>query len=377
MITTVPYTLNAFLIPYACYFRGLGWKVDAMTNGVTKFDDLQIHFDKTFDAELSRNPLSSGNMLKAAGTVRKIVQSEGYDIVHAHTPVAAFVARFALREHKRAGGPSVVYTAHGFHFFQGGGKARNFLFRALEKIAGPWTDRLITINREDFEAARKYGIIGEQNLTYMPGIGLDFARYDSSAVSKTDIRQIHDQLGMKNDEALFSMIAEFTPGKRHQDVIEALSANDNHKIHVAFAGSGPLFEKTKHLANVLKLQNRVHFLDSVKDIRPLVCASRAVILPSSREGLPRSLMEAACLGTPIIGSDVRGVRDVVCPNRGLLYPVGDIFALRDAMQRMFEEPHPRITPDPAWRIENLIQLHRELYEELLKIASVCEKAPNL
>jgi glycosyltransferase involved in cell wall biosynthesis len=162
------------------------------------------------------------------------------------------------------------------------------------------------------------------------------------------------------------MIAEFIPRKRHQDVVEALSASDNHKIHVAFAGGGPLFDKTKRLANALKLQNRIHFLDSVKDIRPLVCASRAVILPSSQEGLPRALMEAACLGIPIIGSDARGVRDVVCPNRGLLYPMGDIFALRDAMQRMFEEPHPRITPDPDWRIENLLQLHRELYEALLK-----------
>jgi glycosyltransferase involved in cell wall biosynthesis len=173
------------------------------------------------------------------------------------------------------------------------------------------------------------------------------------------------------------MIAEFIPRKRHQDVVEALSASDNHKIHVAFAGIGPLLEKTKHLTNALKLQNRVHFLDSVKDIRPLVCASRAVILPSSREGLPRSLMEAACLGIPIIGSDARGVRDVVCPNRGLLYPVGDIFALRDAMQRMFEEPHPRITPDPDWRIENLIRMHEEVYGELLEGAKFCEKAQNL
>jgi glycosyltransferase involved in cell wall biosynthesis len=366
MITTVPITVNAFLIPYACYFRGLGWQVDAMANGIAEFNGLPIHFDRTFDVDLSRNPLSPDNMLKTAGTIRKIVYTEGYDIVHAHTPVAAFIARFALRGRKRAGGPSVVYTAHGFHFFQGGGKTRNFIFRTLEKIAGPWTDALIVINREDFEAARKYGIALEENLTYMPGIGLDFSRYDSSAVSKADIRQIHDQLGIKSGDALFSMIAEFTPCKRHQDVIEALAASNNHKIHVAFAGLGSLFEKTKRLANALKLQSRVHFLDNVKDIRPLVCASRAVILASSREGLPRSLMEAACLGIPIIGSDARGVRDVVCPNRGLLYPVGDIFALRDAMQRMFEEPHPRTAPDQDWRIENLLQLHRELYEELLR-----------
>jgi glycosyltransferase involved in cell wall biosynthesis len=337
-----------------------------MANGITKFDDLSIHFNRILDVELSRNPLSWTNLTKAAGTVRQIVHAEGYDIVHVHTPVAAFAARFALRGRNRPAGTSVVYTAHGFHFSKEGGKTSNFAFRTLEKIAGPWTDKLIVINREDFDAAKKYDIVPPDNLTYMHGIGLDFARYDAANVSRADIRQIHDQLGVKSDEALFTMIAEFIPRKRHQDVIAALSACDSNKIHVAFAGSGPLFEKTKHLANTPKLQNRVHFLDNVKDIRALVCASRAVILPSSREGLPRSLMEAACLGIPIIGSDVRGVRDVVSLNRGLLYPAGDIFALRDAMQRMFEEPYPETAPDQNWRIENLIQLHLELYEELLK-----------
>jgi glycosyltransferase involved in cell wall biosynthesis len=108
----------------------------------------------------------------------------------------------------------------------------------------------------------------------------------------------------------------------------------------------------------------VHFLGNLKDVRPLIMASRAVLIPSEREGLSRAGMEAACLGVPIIGSDARGVKDVVQPNRGLLFPLGDTFALRDAMQQMIEVPYHHTVPDPKWRIENLIQLHHELYSAL-------------
>jgi glycosyltransferase involved in cell wall biosynthesis len=95
-------------------------------------------------------------------------------------------------------------------------------------------------------------------------------------------------------------------------------------------------------------------------------ASRALLIPSDREGLSRAGMEAACLGVPIIGSDARGVKDIVLPNRGLLFPLGDTFALRDAMQQMIETPYHHTAPDPGWRIENLIQLHHELYSSLLR-----------
>ena len=60
-------------------------------------------------------------------------------------------------------------------------------------------------------------------------------------------------------------------------------------------------------------------------------ASRATILPSEREGLNRSLMESIALGIPVLGADVRGIRDLVTdPSRGTLYPVGNSAALAAA-----------------------------------------------
>ena len=363
IVTTIAETIRAFLVPYACYFRGVGWNVDAMARGVTQCGDLSLHFGKLIDAEWSRNPLDISNIMHNMRAIREAAGD--YDIVHVHTPVAAFVTRLALRHHKRAGRPAVVYTAHGFHFHQGGHKRSNFIFRKLEQLAGRWTDKLVVINREDHDAALKFRIVPEHDLIQMPGIGLDFSRYDGPSVPKSDVKQIHDQLGMKGDDALFSMIAEFQPNKRHADSVNALAKMGHAGAHLAFAGEGPAKKPIQHLAKSLGLAKRVHFLGKLKDVCPLILASRAVLIPSEREGLSRTGMEAACLGVPVIGSDARGVKDIVLPNRGLLFPLGDVFALRDAMQQMIEVPYQHTVPDPGWRIENLIRLHHELYSALL------------
>jgi glycosyltransferase involved in cell wall biosynthesis len=362
--TTVPSTLTAFLTPYADHFRGKGWRVDALSQDAASAAGLWDHFDSLFDVRWSRNPLAASNLGETA-KIRKIVLDGGYDIVHAHTPVAAFVTRFALRKLRSKSNFRVVYTAHGFHFHKGGRPFPNFAYRMLERAAGRWTDRLVVMNEEDFEAAQKYRIVKEGCLRYMPGIGLDFSKYDKNSVTQEEIADVRSELGLGDEDILYTMIAEFVSGKRHRDAVEALALTGRPNIHMAFAGTGKLFAETRDLAGKLGLAKRIRFLGSRDDIPRLLLASRAAISTSEREGLPRSLMESACLGVPIIGAAARGVRDVINPGRGLLYPVGDVFGLRDALLRCADDPFPAVSPDPAWRIENLISLHEELYEEII------------
>lgn len=366
IVTTVPVTIRAFLLPFADYFRSRGWRVDAMSRDISEHSDLSPHFDATYDMDWSRSPLSLGNFA-CAGKIARIVEDNGYDIVHVHTPVAAYVTRAALRKlRSRAaatGRPKVVYTAHGFHFYKGGSRRRNAIFKMLERRASRWTDRLVVINREDRAAARAF--MPPEKVIYMPGIGLDFSHYSREAISREEVLSVRTEMGLKDDDVLFTMLAEFNPGKRHRDVIEALSRLRDTRVHVAFAGDGKLRGKIQDMARVYSVHQRVHFLGFVKTPGPLVAASRATLTPSEREGLSRSAMESVCLGVPVIGSDARGVRDVVYPKRGLLFPVGDPLALRDAMQSMADEPRPPVSPAPEWRIEGIIEMHERLYADLL------------
>ena len=110
-------------------------------------------FDRVWDVEWSRNPLDPRNLWKTPGKIQEIVLREKYDIIHVHTPVAAFVTRYALKGLRDRLNCKIIYTAHGFHFFKGGNFAKNTAFIKLEKLAGNWTDYLVTINHEDKVAA--------------------------------------------------------------------------------------------------------------------------------------------------------------------------------------------------------------------------------
>ena len=106
MVATVSMTINGFLTPYATHFRDRGWRVEAAANGATTDPGFQGIFDELHELPLSRSILDVGGMLRTANAISRIVEG-GFDIVHVHTPIAAFVTRAAIRRlPPRSGQPS-------------------------------------------------------------------------------------------------------------------------------------------------------------------------------------------------------------------------------------------------------------------------------
>src|SRR5439155_25929432 len=168
---------------------------------------------------------------------RDLVTREAYDIVHVHTPVASFLARYALRGIRARRRVRVVYTAHGFHFHSGAPAYRNAAYKLLERTAGRWTDHLVVINREDYEAARALRIVPREHLECMPGIGVDRELLDPIRIGGASIAATRANLGLGRDDLLLLMIAEFTPCKRHADALAAFARlQDLQHVHLALAG---------------------------------------------------------------------------------------------------------------------------------------------
>ncbi len=369
IVTTVPATLRAFLLPFARHYRALGWQVEAAAREIGSLPELQQEFEACHELPLSRRLTDVTVLLRAPATIRALVEAGNYDIVHVHTPVAAFLLRFALRH--RGQKPKVVYTAHGFHFHRNGKGHSNAIFRAAEKLAAPWCDALVTINREDFEAARAAGF--RTRIEFMPGIGVDTQRWTPEVADAAAVQALRRELGLGERDVLFLMVAEFNPGKRHVDVLAALPQLAGN-IHVALAGDGPLRPALQQRAKELGLERRLHFLGFRRDIPVLMRASRAVLLPSEREGLPRSLLEALSMGMPIIGADTRGISELAGEGCGLLHAVGDADGLAAAMRRLAESPteaqamgqHGRTRMVENYDEKVVIGLHDALYADLLK-----------
>jgi glycosyltransferase involved in cell wall biosynthesis len=375
IVANVPSMLREFLLPYGQHFTKLGWQVDAMVSEATNQADVGKEleqFHKLYRVEWSRNPLDPRNFLKAPRTIREIVSREKYDIVHVHSPVAAFVTRFALRNLPNR--PKVIYTAHGFHFHRGGSKLKNQIFLTLEKLAGPWTDHLIVINHEDEKAVKTHHIVPESQMTYMPGIGVDMKKYDPEKVKSEHVDYVRQELGLADEDHLLLMIAEFNPGKRHRDALDAFAGLKRTNVVLALAGVGPLEAEVKAQAQQLGILDRVRFLGYRRDIPVLLKASTALLLPSEREGLPRSIMESLCLGTPVISTRIRGVEDLLEGNSGLMTDVGDVPAMTKAIAWMLDNPLDAIAMGQRGQarmrdfdLSNVVRMHEELYEKILGI----------
>jgi glycosyltransferase involved in cell wall biosynthesis len=373
IVANVPSMLREFLLPFGQHFSKLGWQVDAMVSEATNQADVGKEleqFRNVWRVEWSRNPLDPRNFLKAPKTIREIVARENYDIVHVHSPVAAFVTRLALRNMPNK--PKVIYTAHGFHFHRGGHPVKNRIFLALEKIAGPWTDYLVVINHEDEKAAKTHNIVPPSQLLYMPGIGVDTRKYNPEKVNPNDIDLLRQELNLKHEDQFILMIAEFNPGKRHRDALQAFAALKRPNVVLALAGVGPLEDEIKALAEQLGISDKVRFLGYRRDIPVLLKASTALLLPSEREGLPRSILESLCLGTPVISTRIRGVEDLLANNSGLMTEVGDVSAMTKAMAWTLDNPLDAIamgqrgqTRMRDYDLSNIIAMHEALYEKAL------------
>jgi glycosyltransferase involved in cell wall biosynthesis len=254
-----------------------------------------------------------------------------------------------------------------------GGFIGNKLFELMERKAARWTDFMVVINREDLSAARGKQLIEQERLRFMPGIGVERSRYSDSSVSESDLNRLYGELGIDAATPVLLMVAEFVERKRHADAIRGFARIDHPRARLVLAGTGPLLESMKILSAKLGAADRVLFLGHRSDVPVLMKASRAVILPSSQEGLPRCILEALSMGVPVVGSRIRGTTELLERGAGFLVNVGDIDQLSQTMQMMVDDRAAAEAMGRAgqrqseeYDLTHILRMHEELYEEALR-----------
>ncbi len=372
-MTTVPITLEAFLVPFAAHFRADGWRIDALANGARRHVALEGSFDGRFDVSWSRNPFDPRNVLGTPAKVRSVVAAGGYDIVHVHTPIAAFVTRYALRSLPERNRPAIIYTAHGFHFYEGQAALPHTFFRTMETIAAPWTDYLITVNAEDFREASALPGLDPARVRLIPGIGVDTERFSPDAVSTQDARRVRRDLGVPEGAFVLTIVAELAPVKRHALLLEALARVDDGRVVLVIVGEGRLDAQLHTRARVLGIEHRIRWAGYRRDVPAVLAATDALVLTSEREGLNRSMLESMAMGRPVIGTDTRGIADAVDATVGWIVPRDDALALAAAIKAAASDPAEAARRGSAAReravarfaLPHIISQYEELYREAL------------
>jgi len=371
-VATVASTIRGFLSPYAAHFRSLGWRVDAAAGGDMDPAALRDEFDHVHELPLSRSILDLEGIMRSERAMSSLLEYRP-DIVHVHTPIAGFVTRVAVRREPAERRPAMAYTAHGFHFYEGGNPAKNALYLTAERVAGRWTDRLVVINDEDEAAAERHRIVPKRRLVRMPGIGVDTQWYARSSIDPGGVTRAREERGVPADVPLFVVVAELSSRKRVGDAIAALACLQHKDAQLILAGGGPERARLEGLAGDLGLRDRVQFLGFIPDVRPVVCAATALILPSKHEGLARSVMEALALEVPVITSTARGNRELVGADSGLIFATGDVDGLASAMDWLIDNPERgramgqrgRARMVAHYDLQILFRRHEDLYRGLL------------
>jgi len=257
----------------------------------------------------------------------KCFKKEKYDIVHVHTPVAAVLGRIAARIARI---PLIVYTAHGFYFHENMPRIKQTLFVFIEKIiARTCTDAIFTQSLEDYNFAIKAGIVGKKGIWHISN-GIDLSRFDPELVTDT-ANQNRKGFCLSPDAPVISFIGRMVEEKGILDLMEAFCIVNQEIPEATLLLIGDTLEsdrdqlvkqKISRIISENQLADKVFFCGFRDDIPELLSISNIFVLPSYREGMPRSIIEAMAMGKPVVATKIRGCREeVVNGKTGLLVPV--------------------------------------------------------
>lgn len=261
-----------------------------------------------------RQPYHLGN-IKAFKQICNLIEKEKIDYIHCNTPIGGVVGRLAGLKCKVK---KVIYQAHGFHFFEGSSAVNWLIYYPIEKILAHFTDTLITINKEDYNLAKKkMHLRGNGKVYYVPGVGVDLEQFKNDV----DRKVVRESLGFTDKDIVCIAMGDLIKRKNYSVAIEAIGnlKNEFTNLHIIICGEGPEKESLKALARKMDIRDRIHFLGFRSDIKDLLAVSDFFFFTSLQEGMPRSTSEAMASGLPILCSAIRGNVDLIDSKSGLLF----------------------------------------------------------
>ena len=300
-VATVPIHFRYFHLPCFRMLQEHGYEVHTVCCEAEDFP----YSDKQFAVPMGRNPFDPKNR-EALRTLRRIIREGDYDIVHGHTPVGGLLTRLAARG-ARKNGTRVFYTAHGFHFYKGAPLMNWLIFLPIEWTLSFMTDTLITINREDYDRAKR--LLHPRRTAYVHGVGCETDKYFRLTGDARD--EARRQLGLQPDDRLVVYVAEQNENKNQSMLVRAAKALSAEFPHLRLLIVGPDNYGGAYERLAQELDAPVVFMGERDDIPQILSVCDLYAASSLREGLPRNVMEAMAAGLPVVAVENRGHRALV------------------------------------------------------------------
>jgi glycosyltransferase involved in cell wall biosynthesis len=338
-ITTVDMSVRHLLLNQLLALRDAGFEVGAVSAAGPDLGPVRAagvpHWPVSFTRRMT--PLRD---LMAAFQIWRLCRRERFTIVHTHQVKAALFGQIAAR---LAGVPIVVNTVHGFYFHEHTPPLKRRAWIRLEEFCALFSDALLSQNREDITTAIETGICDAQKIEHI-GNGIDVRRFDRATVPGERLARLRGELGIPAGVPVVGFVGRLVEEKGLLELFAAIAQIRGRHPDLRFLVVGPVdSDMPDHLGPAAAARAGIGditvFAGYRDDMPDLYALMTVLVLPSHREGLPRSPMEASSMGVPTVATEIRGCREVVRPDRnGYLVPVKDPSALAGAIDRILSDP---------------------------------------
>ncbi len=276
--------------------------------------------------------------LKSLITIYIYLKKIKPDIVYSFTPkagllamIASFFARVPIRVHNIVGMPLMEAK---------GNKKR--LLKLIEKLTYAFSTNLFCnsfglqkyVNRNLTKKEVKVIANGSIN-----GVNTEFFK-DSFSISQKE--SFREKLNIKKDDFVFIFIGRVVKDKGINELVEAFSIlKKSHKsLKLLIVGD---FEEhlnaiSQKSMDLMMSDSDIIRIDFQKDIRPYLSISHIFILPSYREGLPNSLIEAGSFGLPLVATNINGCNEIIIDREnGILVEKKNLYSLVNVLLELIED----------------------------------------
>lgn len=314
--------------------------------------------------------------LKSIIKIYKILKRVKPDIVHVHTPVAAVIGRIAA---KLAKVDNIIYTAHGFYFHEGMSAKKYKIFFSIEKYIGRFfTDFIFTQSIEDYNVAKDNNFLkSDRNYLHISN-GIDVTtKFNYQLKNKETMTELKESLGINSEDIVLAYVGRLVKEKGIIDLLEAFKKLEGKvKAKLLIVGKIPQSERDQTLSSTINELNsnpNIIFTGSVTNVEDYLYISDVFILPSYREGMPRSIIEGMAMKNAIIATNIRGSREEVDDTKnGFLVNLNSPVEIEEKITKLYNDRKLLLDMQEASYLKAQIEYDEEkVVQKQLEIFNHC------
>jgi len=319
--------LYAFRLPVMLELKRLGHTPIAIAPEGQYLEMIRDAGIEVAPYKIERKSLNPMKELKAIQNIYETIKPLKLDILHTFTAKPNIYGTIAARLAKV---PRIINLVEGLGSFYLEEDLKSRLVRgiieALYKRVFKLSNAVMFVNSDDPEYLASRGVIDPKKIVKINGVGIDTKEWRRKESAKEPLTVI--------------MIARLI---RHKGVLEYLEACKNLKtkypsVRFVYVGGEDMGNPSGLKKEIFEKFEGVEYLGERSDIKELLENSHIFVLPSYREGLPRTVLEAMSMEVAVIGANACGTRDAVREGKtGLLVPTKDAKALEGAIEKLLTD----------------------------------------